>query len=84
MVHNHEKTSCEEEDVKVLWNQAVRTHREDTANRPDIKIKNIKEKTFTLIDVAINAHRNTVQKEAENKLKHKRIRIELQRMWNLK
>ena len=31
-----------------------------------------KEKTCTLIDVAIPADRNVVQKEAENKLKHKR------------
>ena len=40
-----------------------------TANRPDIIIKNKKEKTYTLIDVAIPADRNVVQKEAEKKLK---------------
>ena len=34
----------EEEDVTVLWNQAVHTEREVTANRPDIIIKNKKEK----------------------------------------
>jgi hypothetical protein len=34
-------------------------------NRPDIIIKNKKEKTCTLIDVAIPADRNVVQKEAE-------------------
>ena len=33
-------------------------------NRPDIIIKNKKEKTCTLIDVAIPADRNVVQKEA--------------------
>ena len=36
----------------MLWNQAVHTDREVTANRPDIIIKNKKEKTCTLIDVA--------------------------------
>jgi len=56
---------CEDGDVTVLWNQAVHTKREVTANRPDIKIKNKKEKTCTLIDVAIPADRNVVQKEAE-------------------
>ena len=35
-----------------------------TANRPDIIIKNKTEKTCTLIDVAIPADRNVVQKEA--------------------
>jgi len=34
--------------------------------------------------VAIPADRNVVQKEAEKKLKYKRLYIELKRMWNLK
>jgi len=49
----------------VLWNQAVQTDREVTANRPDIIIKNKKEETCTLVDVAILADRNVVQKDAE-------------------
>ena len=60
------------------------TDREVTANRPDIIIKNKKEKTRTLIDVAIPTDRNVVQKEAEKKLKYKSLCIEIQRMWNLK
>ena len=59
------KPVCEVGDVTVLWNQAVPTDREVTANRPDIIIKNKREKTCTLIDVAIPADRNVVQKEAE-------------------
>ena len=39
------KSVCEEGDVTVLLNQAVHTEREVTANRPDIIIKNKKEKT---------------------------------------
>ena len=38
----------------------------------------------TLIDVAILADRNVVQKEAEKKLKYESLCIEIQRMWNLK
>ena len=74
----------EEADVTVLWNQAVHTDREVTANRADIIIKNNEDKTCTLIDVAILADRNVVQKEAEKKLNYKRLCIEIQRMWNLK
>ena len=70
--------------VRVLWNQAVHTDREVTANRPDIIIKNKKGQTSTLIDVAIPADRNIVQKEAGKKLKYKSLCIETQRMWNLK
>jgi hypothetical protein len=51
---------------------------------PDIIIKNNKGKTCTLIDVAIPADRNVVQKEAEKKLKYKNLCIEIQRMCNLK
>jgi hypothetical protein len=49
-----------EGDVAVLWNQAVHTDREVTAHRPDIIIKNKKEKTCTLRDVAIPADRNVM------------------------
>jgi hypothetical protein len=55
------KPVCEEGAVTVLWNQAVHIDREVIANRPDI-IKNNKEKTCTLIDVAIPADRNVVWK----------------------
>jgi hypothetical protein len=53
----------EEGDVTVLWNQAVNTDREVTANRPDKIIKNKTEETCTMIDVAIPADRNVVQKK---------------------
>jgi hypothetical protein len=49
-------------------------------NTPDIIIKNKKEKTYTLMDVAIPAERNAVQKEAEINLKYKSLCIEIQRM----
>ena len=74
----------EEGDVTVLWNQAVHTDREVTANRPDIIIRNRKERTCTLIDVAIPTDRNVVHKEAEKKLKYKSLCMEIQRMWKLK
>ena len=60
---------CGELDVTLMWNQAVHTDREVTSNRPDIVIKNKKEKTCTPIDVAIPADRNVVQMEAEKEVK---------------
>jgi len=91
--HTHRQTQTrarapkpvyEQEDVKVLWNQAVHTDTEVTANRPDIIIKNKKEKTWVLIDVAMPADRNVVQKDAEKKLKYKNVCIDIQQMWNTK
>jgi len=72
-----------EGDVTVLWNQAVHIDREVTANRLYVIIKNKKDKTCTLIDVATHADRNVVQKGAEKKLKYKSFCIEIQRMWNV-
>ena len=70
----------------MLWNQEVYTDREVKANRPDTRIiiKNKKEKTCTLIDVAVPTDRNGVQKEAENNLKYKSLCIKIHRLWNLK
>jgi hypothetical protein len=75
---------CDDNNNNYYYYQAVYTEREVTANRPDIIITNKKEKTRTLIDVAITADRNVAQKEAEKKLKYKSLYIEIQRMWNLK
>jgi hypothetical protein len=72
------KPVCEHEDATVLWNQGTDTDKEFTANKPDIIIKNEKEKTCILIDVAIPADRNVTQKKAGKKLKYKSLCIEIQ------
>ena len=67
--HTHNTNPvCKHENVTVSWNQDVNTDTEVMAKRIDIIIKNRKEKTYTLIDVAIPANRNVIQKEAEKKL----------------
>jgi hypothetical protein len=59
------KPVCQHEDVTLLWNQGVQTNREVLANRPDIIIKNKKDKICLLIDVAIPSDRDVVKKESE-------------------
>jgi hypothetical protein len=49
-----------------------------------IIIKNKKDKTCLLIDVAIPSDKNVTQKEAEKKLKYKNLSIKIRRMWNMK
>ena len=41
------------------------THKQSTANRPDIILKNKKDKTCIVLDVTIPADRYFMQKEAE-------------------
>jgi hypothetical protein len=57
-----QKPVCEHEDGTVLWNQEVHTAREVMANWPDIIIKNRKEETCLLTDVAIPADGNVIRK----------------------
>jgi hypothetical protein len=63
------KPVTEHEDITVLRNQGIQTDTEVLANRPDIIVKNKKDKTCLLIDVAIPSDKNVIQKEAEKKLK---------------
>ena len=58
------KPVCEQDDT-VLRNQGVHTDGEVTADRSNIIIKNKKEKTFLLIDVAITADKCRVKGSRE-------------------
>jgi len=68
----------------MLWNQQVRTDRTIPNNKPDIKVRDNKQGTCMLIDVAIPGDRNIIKREAEMILKYKDLIIEVQRMWNVK
>ena len=73
-----------EGNVTILWNQQVQTDRTVTNNKPDIIIRDNKQGTCMLIDVAIPADRNVIKTEAEKILKYKDLRTEIQRMRNVK
>jgi uncharacterized membrane protein len=78
------KPVCQHKDITVLWNQGIQTDREVLENRPDIIIKNMKDKISLLTDLAVHSDRNVIQKGSEKKLKYKKISIEFQLMWNMK
>jgi hypothetical protein len=52
-------------------------------NRSDAIMKNRKEKTCTLVDVAIPAEWYIMQMKIEKKIKYKRLCKQIQRMWNM-
>ena len=58
----------------------ITTHK----NKPDIIIRDNKQGTCILIDVAICGDRNVIKKEAGEILKCKDFIIEIRRMWNVK
>ena len=57
-----------EELRSAKWRQFINTIIHNNNNRPDIIVKNQREKRCIPIDVAIPADRNVTQKEAEKKL----------------
>ena len=63
--------------VAILWNNQVRTDRIIPNNKPDIKIRDNKQGTCMLIDVAIPGGRNVLKKEAEKIVKHKDLITEI-------
>jgi len=61
------KPMFEQEDVTVLWNQAVQTSREVTANRSDIIIKNKQEKNMRTDDRCGNTCRQKCRAKGSGK-----------------
>jgi hypothetical protein len=53
-------------------------------NKPNIIIRDNEKGICMAIDVEIARDRNVVKKEADNSLKHKDLKVEIQRMWNVK
>jgi hypothetical protein len=62
----------------------VRTDRTTPNNKSDIIIRDNKEGTSILIDVAIPGDRYVIKKEAEKIVKYQDLLMEIQRMWNVK
>ena len=74
----------EGKDVTVLWDFTIHTDRTIKANRPDIIIKDHKEKTCMLIDMSIPSDANISSKEFEKIAKYKDLQIEIQKMWHMR
>ena len=61
--------------VPILWNQQLQIDRTILNNKPDIIIRDNEEGTRILTDVAISGDINVANKETENILKHKDLKI---------
>jgi len=70
--------------VTILLNQQVQTDGTVPNNKPDIIIRDNEMGIYMLIDVAISGDRNMIKKEAEKIVKYEDLKIEIQRMWNVK
>jgi hypothetical protein len=77
--HTHIHTSVyEQEDVRVLWYQAVHTEREVTANRTAILIKNKKRENMHTDRCSNTCRQKRHAKGREEKLKYNSLCKEIQ------
>lgn len=74
----------EGDNVTILWDSPLHTDRTTQANRLDIIVKGIKEKTFFIIDMSIPTRSELRCEEFDNISKYRDIEIEIGRIWNLK
>ena len=83
--YEHEpKTVTENDSVTILWDMPIHTDRTIAANRPDIVLKNKKDKICLLIDMTVSLDTNTSVKATQKFTKYKDLEIEVERMWGLK
>ena len=66
-------------DITILYDMPIHTDKEISANRPDIVIKNNRDKKCALIDVAIPSDKNTSKKISKKLSKYKDLEIEISR-----
>ena len=83
--YEHEpKTVTWNDSVTILWDMPIHTDRAIAANRPDIVLKNKKDKICLLIDMTVSLDTNTSVKTTQKFTKYKDLEIEVERMCGLK
>ena len=68
----------------ILWDMPIQTDKEIKANRPDIVMKDKKERTSLLIDMSIPTERNTSLITVEKLTRYKGLEIEIEKTWRIK
>ena len=74
----------EGDNVSLLLDFTIHTDRTIQANRPEIIVKNVKEKICLIINMSIPTDQNIPAKEFDKPSKYKDLEIEIERMWKLR
>ena len=83
--YEHEPaTVTENQTATILWDMPIQTDKEIKANRPDIVVKERKERTCLLIDMSIPTERNTSLETMEKLTKYKDLEIQIEKTWGMK
>ena len=81
----HQPKAVEEnDDVKILWDFNIYTDKKISARRPDIVVIDKKNKRVQIIDISVPADHRIQEKENEKVNKYQDLRIEIERLWEMK
>ena len=79
--YEHQPEAVTETDnVTILWDYSMQTDRNIKAHKPDITVKDKREKTCKLINVKIPADKNVSVAEFEKLSKYKDLEIEVEKL----
>ena len=83
--YEHEPaTVTENQTATILLDMPNQNDKEIKANRPDIVVKDRKERTYLLIDMSIPTERNTSLETMEKLTKYKDLEIQIEKTWGMK
>ena len=74
----------ENEKCKILWDFAIQTDEEIEHRRPDIVVIDKEKREFKIIDIAVLGDQNIKVKELEKITKYQDLRLQGQKMWDVK
>ena len=74
----------ENEKCKILWDFAIQTDEEIEQRRPDIAVIDKEKREFKIIDIAVLGDQNIKVKELEKITKYQDLRLQGQKMWDVK
>ena len=82
--YEHEpRTVTENKEATIQWDVPIQTDREIKANRPDIVVKDKKQRTCQLIEISVPTERSTSIKTTEKLSNYKDLEIEIEKMWGM-
>ena len=84
MEEHEPATATETQRATIPWDTPIQTDKEIKANRPDIVVKDKKERTCLLIDMSIPTEMSTSLKIMEKLTKYKDLKIEIEKTCGMK
>ena len=74
----------ENDKCKILWDFAIQTDKEIEHRRPDIVVTDKEKRECEIIDIVVPGNQNIKVKEPEKITKYQDLRLQVQKLWDVK